>query len=334
MKFSVFIAIALTSFASADDEMKWTNPIVPQRADPQVLLQSDGNYYLAATVPNYDAIELRRAKTIDGLSSATPAVVWKRPASGLMSGYIWAPELHHIDGKWYVYFAAGDAKNIWNIRMFVLENASPDPFTGTWTEKGQIKMNWESFTLDATVFKVNGTRYLSWAQGGGDVKKGTAIYIAKMDTPWSISGKQVLITRPEYPWEKVRFEVNEAPSALVKNGRVFLTYSAAGTGAEYCLGMLTADEKSDLLDPASWKKSPTPVFKSDPSSSQYGPGHNSFTTSPDGKTDILVYHSRNYEKIEGDPLKNHDRATRAQILQWNADGTPNFGTPVADGPLK
>ncbi len=65
---------------------------------------------------------------------------------------------------------------------------------------------------------------------------------------------------------------------------------------------------------------------------QFGPGHNSFTTTPDGRTDILVYHARNYERIQGDPLRNPDRATRAQILRWHADGTPDFGAPVADGP--
>ena len=54
----------------------------------------------------------------------------------------------------------------------------------------------------------------------------------------------------------------------------------------------------------------------------------------DGKTDILVYHARNYEKIVGDPLKNPDRATRAQILHWKPDGTPDFGVPVADGPFR
>ena len=74
------------------------------------------------------------------------------------------------------------------------------------------------------------------------------------------------------------------------------------------------------------------MLKSDPAASQFGPGHNSFTTSRDGKTDILVYHSRDYEKIEGDALGNADRATRAQAIRWRPDGTPDFGTPVANGP--
>ena len=51
-----------------------------------------------------------------------------------------------------------------------------------------------------------------------------------------------------------------------------------------------------------------------------------------GKIDLLIYHARSYEKIQGEPLRNPDRAMRAQVLKWNADGTPDFGVPVADGP--
>jgi GH43 family beta-xylosidase len=99
--------------------------------------------------------------------------------------------------------------------------------------------------------------------------------------------------------------------------------------------VLTADASADLLDPNSWSKSPEPVLQSSDETSQYGPGHNSFTTTPDGAVDILVYHARNYEEIPGgDALGNPDRATRAQVLFWNVDGTPDFGIPVADGPYQ
>ena len=110
-----------------------------------------------------------------------------------------------------------------------------------------------------------------------------------------------------------------------------MTYSASATDANYCLGLLSADENADLLDAASWTKSPRPVLASYAPHGQFGPGHNSFTTTPDGKTDILVYHARNYERIQGDPLSNPDRATRAQIIRWRPDGSPDFGAPVPDG---
>lgn len=321
----------LCSPAAQAAEPFFANPLVPQRADPQVVLQGDGYYYLTATVPEYDRIEVRRAKTLDGLGKATPKVVWRKHASGQMGSHIWAPEMHRIDGKWYIYFTAAPAEDIWAIRLYVLENSSADPLEGEWKERGQLKTEWESFSLDATTFAHRGQRYLVWTQRAlKPDDKSTNIYIAKMDTPTSITGKPVMLSQPDYAWEKVKHYVNEAPAVLVSHGKVFLTFSASATDEHYCIGMLTADANADLLDAASWRKSPEPVFKTSEANGQYGPGHNSFTTTPDGKTDILIYHARNYREIKGDALSDPNRHTRAQVIHWRADGSPDFGEPVAD----
>lgn len=307
------------------------NPLVLQRADPQVALHSDGYYYFTATVPEYDRIELRRVKDLNELGTAEARTVWRQHASGIMSRNIWAPEMHFIDGKWYLYFTAGRADAPFDIRLYVLENAAANPLEGQWSERGQINTGWESFALDATTFAIGAQRYLVWTQRPADSAKHlTAIYMAKMDGPLSITGPAVQLSKPEYAWEKIGFDVNEAPAVLVKNGRVFLTYSASATDANYALGMLTADASANLLDPAVWKKSPQPVFRSSAQNGQYGPGHNSFTTTPDGKTDVLVYHARNYREIKGDPLHDPNRHTRAQVIQWHSDGTPEFGDPAKD----
>jgi GH43 family beta-xylosidase len=329
----VLLACATSAAASTFAEpLRWSNPLVEQRADPHVTFHA-GNYYLTATVPEYDRIEVRRAASLDGLRAAPPAVIWKRHQSGPMSWHIWAPELHRIDGRWYVYFAASRAESIWDIRMFVLENAGPDPIEGSWIEKGEIRTQWESFSLDATTFEHRGARYLAWAQKDPHIKGNTNLYLARMDTPWSITGTPVRLSKPDLEWEQIRYWVNEGPAVLVRNGRVFMTYSASGTDANYCLGLLTADANADLLDTGSWTKETRPVFATWTVTGQYGPGHNSFTTSKDGKVDIMVYHARNYREIEGDPLQNPDRHTRAQIVAWRPDGTPHFGVPVPDGLL-
>jgi GH43 family beta-xylosidase len=327
------LAFLLFGAESPADDLGFTNPLVEQRADPWVWLHEDGIYYLAATVPEYDRIELRRARRLDDLRTSMPKVIWNKHDRGPMSHHIWAPELHHIDGHWYVHFAAGRAEAIWDIRMYVLENSSADPLEGDWIEKGQIRTQWETFSLDATTFEHRGVRYLVWAQKDPRIRGNTNLYIARMDTPWSIVQPQVHLTRPEFEWEQIGYWVNEGPAVLIRNGRVFLTYSASATDANYCMGLLSADEDADLLDPASWTKSPRPVFATWTVNGQYGPGHNSFTTTPDGATDLLVYHARNYGPIEGEALRDPNRHTRAQILPWNPDGTPNFGTPVPDGPL-
>jgi GH43 family beta-xylosidase len=307
-----------------------TNPLIQQRADPYIYHHTDG-YYFTATAPEYDRIILRKATTLQGLGSASETVIWQRHSSGIMGAHIWAPELHHIDGKWYIYFAASSTQDVWAIRIYGLENVSADPLQGTWEERDQIKTNWESFSLDATTFEHNGIRYLVWAQHDPAIGGNTNLYIAAMSNPWTISGDQVMISRPEYDWETTGFLVNEGPAVIKRNGRIFISYSASATDANYAMGLLTASQDSNLLDASSWSKSPTPVFRS--ANGVYGPGHNSFTVSPDGAYDILVYHGRDYEKISGDPLNDPNRHTRVQPLHWNADGTPTFGEPVANGPV-
>ncbi|TWD98801.1 GH43 family beta-xylosidase [Neobacillus bataviensis] len=306
------------------------NPIVEQRADPWVYKHTDGYYYFTASVPEYDRIEIRRAATILGLGEAGPVVAWRKHEEGPMSANIWAPEIHYIDGKWYIYYAAARADEIFDHRMYVIEKDSENPLEGTWVEKGQVKTDWESFSLDATTFEHKGQRYYVWAQRDPEIVGNSNLYIAKMVNPWTIEGPQVMITKPEYDWETIGFLVNEGAAVLKRNGKIFISYSASATDYNYCMGLLSADENSDLLDPASWKKTETPVFQTNVENSQYGPGHNSFTVSEDGSQDILIYHARNYRDIEGDPLWDSNRHTRAQLFTWNEDGTPNFGVPVAD----
>lgn len=308
----------------------WPNPLIEQRADPQIIREGEW-YYFMGTVPEYDRLELRRAKTIAALATAEPRTIWRRHQSGPMGSHIWAPEIHRVEGKWFIYFSAGAAESgkTWDIRLYALENDGENPLEGEWIERGEIKTGLETFTLDATTFVNRGVRYLCWAQYDPALGKGTNIYLARMDSPTSIAGKPVMISRPELPWELVRFRVDEAPATLVKNGRVFITFSASGTGAEYCLGLLTAKDDADLLDAKSWTKSPEPVFRTSDENGVFGPGHNSFTVAEDGKTDLLVFHARDYAEIKGDPLHDPNRHTRVQVLRWKADGTPEFGVPEA-----
>ncbi|MEO3752441.1 family 43 glycosylhydrolase [Streptomyces sp. B6B3] len=318
--------------AEADSAaVTFTNPVALQRADPHVYRHTDGYYYFTATVPAYDRIVMRRATTLQGLSTAPETTVWTRHSSGEMGAHIWAPEIHFIDGRWYIYFAAGATDDVWKIRPYVLETSAANPLTGTWTERGRIALPLDTFSLDATTFVHDGTRYLSWAQNDPAVGSGTSIYLAPMANPWTISGTPARISTPTHAWETVGHRVNEGPAVLQRNGRVFMTFSASATDSNYCLGLLTADADADLMNPASWTKNPNPVFTSNAATSQYGPGHNTFTVSEDGASDILVYHARTYRDINGDPLNDPNRHTRYQKLYWNADGTPNFGIPVADG---
>lgn len=309
--------------------LKWNEPWILQRADPYVYRHIDGTYYFTASVPAYDRIVLRHADTLEGLAEAEEVTVWKKHKHGIMGMHVWAPELHWLDGKWYIYFAAGSTQDKWKIRPYVLECTSENPLTGLWKEKGKMQcakedtFSFKAFSLDATVFENKGRRYYVWAEKVGVGKQISNLYIAEMETPWRLKTVQVLLTTPDYDWERVGFWVNEGPAVLQKNGKIYITYSASETGAAYCMGMLTADESADLLDPLSWKKERYPVLKSDPAKGIYGPGHNSFTKDAEGN-DVMVFHARTEEKITGDPLYNPNRHAMLMKVGWDGDGKPVF----------
>jgi GH43 family beta-xylosidase len=301
--------------------------VLADGADPWVVRHTDGFYYLAVTTGK--DVTLRRSPTLTGLARGERKVVWRPPAEGPYSRNLWAPELHHLDGKWYVYVAADDGDNA-NHRMYVLENPAADPFAGTFTFKGKIAdPQADRWAIDGTVFEWAGRRYFVWSgwQGTEDVRQD--LYIAPMANPWTLAGPRVCISRPTHPWETVDDpDVNEGPQALARNGRLFLVYSASGAWTDgYCLGLLTLRPGGDPLDPAAWVKHSEPVFRS--AGGVFAPGHCSFVKSPDGAEDWIVYHAA---KRSG---AGWDRSIRMQPFGWRPDGTPDFGYPVRpDVPLR
>ncbi|WP_229498955.1 glycoside hydrolase family 43 protein [Pseudoduganella ginsengisoli] len=305
-------------------------PLIEQRADPYIIKHADGYYYFTASVPQYDRIELRRSKTIAGLAGADKVSVWRKPDVGPYSELVWAPELHYNQGAWYVYFAAAPSREIkhklFQHRMYAIRNVHPNPLEGEWEFMGQVDTGIDTFCLDATTFTHHGQLYYLWAQKDVAIEGNSNLYIAPMKTPWEIGGKPVMLSKPEFDWEIRGFWVNEGPSVLKRNGKIFISYSASATDENYAMGLLWADENADLLDPASWNKSATPVLQTCFEHGVYGPGHNSFTYGDDDEV-LLVYHARTYTEIIGDPLWNPDRHTYVKPLRWDAQGMPVFGRP-------
>ncbi len=332
----------------------YTNPLIYHRADPYIYKHTDGYYYFVASYTDMDnnlvgefqyiRILLRRAKTLAELADEggnyTEVTVFERkPLPGNQSPHIWAPEVHFINGSWYIYYTTViDDMQMWSIRPHVLECKDADPMTGTWNDLGRVQKTVEEpvaftdFSLDHTVLQHNGELYFFWAEKHPEYSK---IFAAKMINPWTIDSSRIsVVVEPEYNWEIHGFPVCEGPGFLHRNGKIFMTYSASGTDSLYAMGMIYADDSADLLDPFSWTKIEYPVFQSSTATDQYGPGHNSFTTDEDGK-DVLVYHARQEQKYLCDPtyqpLYDAGRNTSIMRFYWNVDGTPNFSIPVADG---
>jgi GH43 family beta-xylosidase len=335
----------LTLAAAAFGQGTLTNPLLPSGPDPWITSHNGYYYYMNTTG---SSLVIRKTRSIAALASAEAKTVWRAPASGPYSRDIWAPELHYLRGKWYIYFAADAGKNE-SHRIWVLENAAEDPVDGEWVMKGKVADPSDRWAIDATVFEHQRRLFMAWSGWEGDVNIAQNIYLAELSDPWTVKGQRVRVSTPEYPWEKIgdlkprtiseanpgadpanpiHVDVNEGPEFLRRGDRVFLVYSAGGCWTDYySLGLLSANASSNLLDPASWKKSPAPVFWLSPEAKAFGVGHNGFFRSADGAEDWIVYHA-NPEPGQG---CGNRRSPRAQRFTWKSDGSPDFGRPVAIG---
>jgi GH43 family beta-xylosidase len=306
-------------YTSMKKRPTFRNPIMDSGADPWMVYK-DGFYYYTHTTG--DNITLWKSDSMTDIGSGMSKVVWTPPKTGPQSKSIWAPEIHWVDNRWYIYFAADDGLNE-NHRMYVLESAGEDAF-GPYINKGKIADSTDKWAIDGTLLqKENGELYFIWSGWEGDVNIRQNLYIAPMSNPYTISGSRVEISRPTLAWETIgEPHVNEGPVVLIRNGKIYLVYSASGSWTDdYCLGMLTADLDSNPLLPSSWTKHEKPVFCK--TNEVFGPGHNSFVTSPDGTEDWIIYHAARFQG------SGWDRNVRMQKFTWNGDLTPHFGSPQA-----
>lgn len=317
----------------------YPNPFIPERADPYITKGSDGYYYFTASYPafhdefhGYDRVALRRSKTVEGLREAEEKTIWLAHKEGIMGKHIWAPEIHEIGGKWYVFFAAGNSDDKWHIRPYVLMCNGDDPFNDSWEEKGKVQaaegdtVSFNSFSLDMTYFEHNGKHYLIWAEIIG----ASSLFMAEInpDCPWKLTSKPILLSKPEYDWEKIRFSVNEGASVLKGDNKIFVFFSASGTGAEYCMGYLWADNDADLMNIESWNKTTEPVLSTKDLTGEAGPGHNSFVYDEEGNL-LLVYHARpesHFDKkcgtYDDEPLYDPCRHARIKHVKFDEKGFP------------
>ena len=303
-------------------EKTFVNPLI-NGADPWVI-RKDGFYYYLQTLGN--RIAIWKTAAISKLGIAPNTEVFRAVAGTPNSANIWAPELHFLNNKWYVYYTAGAGPDSTQ-RTWVLENTNADPTLGAWTDKGKIfASDANGWSIDGTVLSYAGNNYFLWSGRPNLAVQNQNIYIAKMSNPWTLQTPTVMLTKPEFAWEVNGGAVNEGPEILLnKAGKAFLIYSASGCWTDdYALGILSLKEGTDPMVTANWIKNPQPVFTKLPSSNAYGPGHNAFFISPDATQYWILYHANSNS---GDGCADK-RNVRMQPFTWNTDGSPNFGVPV------
>jgi len=302
-----------------------TNPIAPNGADPWVI-QKDGVYHYCYSRDN--AIWINSSKSLQDAAQFEGEKIWAPDPNTPYSKELWAPELHFLDGKWYVYVAADDGNNF-NHRMVVLESETADPHS-PYSFKGKIADATDKWSIDGTPLKQNGKLYFVWSGWEGDENIQQNLYIAAMSDPKTICGPRVLISAPELDWERLIEPqpapvpyVNEGPQILQHNGETFIIYSAGGSWTDdYGLGQLKLTG-NDPLAPDCWTKKRTKVFGS--SGTVFSPGHASFTQSPDGTEDWILYHSAKHKGA----MWNRD--VNLKKFTWDINDNPVFGYPESKG---
>lgn len=308
----------------------FTNPVVKGQ-DPWVTKKGDYYYYIES---REGGLYVSRTKKLTHIKQHERRV-WTLPDTGWNQHSLWAPELHFIDGKWYIYYAAGEKSGSPFIyqRSGVLQAKTSDPlggyldkgilYTGNSIETGKGNI----WSIDLTVLEHENQLYGIWSGWEeNEVTDSTPqhLYIAEMENPWTVSSNRVKISSPEEPWETgTELAINEGPQVLKnKENEVFIIYSASESWLPgYNLGQLQL-VGDDPMNPDSWEKK-GPVLQG--TKEVYGAGHASFTTSPDGNEDWIAYHT----KVSPEP--GWERVVHLQPFSWKNDGTPDFGNPVPAG---
>ncbi|WP_438445479.1 CBM35 domain-containing protein [Gorillibacterium sp. sgz5001074] len=323
----ILLLIIPNQVSFAEVTTNYQNPLM-RGADPTIVRADDGFYYSGFGMDG--GIYIKKAQTILGAGTEKSKLVWSRPKDSAEIGFIWGPYIYRLDGKWYIYFTSGQENSYGygHPNSYVMENASPDPFEGTWVLKGGAngKLNTEGNGLACGVVTLGGKRYFTYTKyfwNEAQDKFDEAPTIVEMENPWTLKGKEGTLARPVYDWEKNGGSINEGAAVVERAGKIYFAYSASSfMNDNYSVGLSTANSQSDLLNSSNWTKHPVPIMSKSPENSSFGPGSPLFVKSGDGSEDWHVYHAG---PVGGQTGSN--RWVRAQRINWNEDGFINLGIP-------
>ncbi|KAJ9640696.1 hypothetical protein H2204_003325 [Knufia peltigerae] len=253
------------------------------------MIRHNNSYYLTYTCG--DRVDILMSPNMQDFRSRSHRITaWRPPPNTPWSVDLWAPELHYINGTWYIYFcAAHPGQGNPSHRTVILRSSSQDPMdVRGWTFLGPLKGLPDHWNIDATFFSVGGRLfccYSGWPLGDFSDTQQDLFLVELANPEQALQSTLTCISRAELPWERPdggRRGVNEGPTWLSISGPGAgfegIVYSANGSWtSDYTLGLLRLVPGRDPLLASSWQKRHQPLLKScKDQGGPFGPGHASF----------------------------------------------------------
>ncbi|GAB3816876.1 hypothetical protein GCM10028820_16870 [Tessaracoccus terricola] len=318
-------------------------PFIEERADPHIFFNpDDGHYYATGSYyedhdgallderTSYGAVGLRRATTIEGLADAPEHLLRTSEVGDRWGGFFWAPEVHRINGTWYMVVGAHDygssgrpagAAYTWTSATILI------PFLGTTQDIVDGKMLDPTYWGDddairplqgAPSFDVNYFLDESSGQGYWIMPRSAGLEVVEAVTADgefpALAGTPSRIKDLQWPFEYGVWDgsitaanpegndqgIIEGPYTFTHGDFHYLIYSGATVDKYYNLAVMRAEVGSDLKDRDSWTVQPFSAFNaydtyegSIGGAPHVGGGHNSVVVDEHGNL-VLVYHARPY----------------------------------------
>jgi beta-xylosidase len=313
----------------------YRNPVYPDSfADPFVL-RHEGMYYAYGTAPggaDGRQIPVLRSADLVNWEPLGHALI-PAPEMAAASGFhFWAPEVASHDGRFYMYYSAGNAPEGTDQKLRVAVAEHP---AGPFIDAGKTLVPGQPFSIDAHPFRDEEGQWwlfycVDFLEPSHDHRIGTGIVVDRLLDMTTLADESRTVVRPHHDWHVFRkdrpmygkvydWHTVEGAAVLYREGMYWCFYSGGAWEREnYGVSYVVAKHaEGPYRRPEGGHEAL--LMRTPQSGEAVGPGHNSFTASPDGSETWIVYHAWDRERTT--------RRMCIDRMEW-VDGKPVTSGPT------